>query len=107
MAGYIKKVKSGGPPPLTMAVQPLQVLCAQKLIEENSLFDMIYDHDYLEDERLSINECQEIAANFADKEDETFYGLRRKVKDFLRDQKKVTSVLQSLTVSYGSKTVPF
>ena len=88
MAGYIKKVKSDGPPPLTMAVQPLQVLCAQKLIEENNLFDMIYDHDYLEDERLSINECQEIAANFADNEDETFYDLRRKVKDFLRDKKK-------------------
>ena len=88
MAGYIKKFKSDGPPPLTMAVQTLEVMCAQKLIEENNLFNMIYDHDYLEDERLSINECHEIAANFADNEDETFYDLRRKVKDFLRDKKK-------------------
>ena len=88
MAEYLQRIKSDGAPPLTMAVQSLEVLCAQHLIEENNLFDLIYDHDYLEDERLSMDECQEIVDYFPYNEDETFYHLRKKVKDFLRDNKK-------------------
>ena len=83
--------KSDGAPPATMGVQSLQVLCLQQIIAKNNFFNLLYNHAYLKDERLSVEDCEDISENFFDnpyKSDETFYHLRTKVCQFLSAQKK-------------------